>query len=675
MRCSARSRKTRRPGGRARIRSRTTARSGRRRNAQLGRNRAEQRSTTRTRSSQRPPRDVRHPLLGDGAPGHDRLLDDLWTGHLEIEIQVVTPLLLLDHAKVDIDADGHRTYGTTVDPDGRPDLPSTSVRGALRSAFESATNSRFGIGPSKEPVTRRMTTDEAQDAQPVRVTGGGGVYRIERLQALVIYEDDVRFRDHGERVWVVREDLRDEHGRQNRHVVGAARLVSEGQGMPGTVVKTGIPDAIDKRFERVFLDAPGKLTAEEIDGEKAARLVAEWRAVVRSYRANAQQPGAIEDRGTLVKTDGYDDIDAVIAEYGALLCYGFEDRGGRLRLTPAMIGRRSFDLPPEQALHPSVRAARDVSELSPADRVFGWVAAERGDGQSAAYAGQLRVNVVDAPPFVDRLSSPMLLSVLASPKVQQALFYAAGDTIGWKRTRTSGEPLSENSTLRGRKVYPFQANWEAQHARSQADRGGKQDITVTSWVAPGRTFRLRVDVRNLNDAELGALLWIANQGGGRGDEARRHLGLGHGKPLGFGATLLRLASARVRRGQTIRTALRALDNRPTAELTSEEVARLVETFCTATAEVVGAPADKSAQLPHLGSLAVAMTGFDDELPVHYPRLHEGSPSYEWFRANTNNVRARGNRPGQQAGHHALPDLLDDPGLPLNPYTERPPQHR
>ena len=83
--------------------------------------------------------------LRQGPPvGHDRFHEDRWSGRIEISLEAVTPLLLLDTVNVDVD-NGHPTYDVRTDPDGKPEMAVTGLKGALRAAYEAITNSRLGV--------------------------------------------------------------------------------------------------------------------------------------------------------------------------------------------------------------------------------------------------------------------------------------------------------------------------------------------------------------------------------------------------------------------------------------------------------------------------------------------------------------------------------------------------
>ncbi|MBK7675742.1 MAG: hypothetical protein IPJ27_13830 [Candidatus Accumulibacter sp.] len=117
-----------------------------------------------------PPRLIEHPTLGDALPaGHHRYLPGLWSGRISVELTTVTPLLIPDQPSVA--TNGHKTFGVRTDENGAPYLPPTSIKGALRAAYEAVTNSRMGVW-SKAHDSRlalRQPAKSALDLIPVRI--------------------------------------------------------------------------------------------------------------------------------------------------------------------------------------------------------------------------------------------------------------------------------------------------------------------------------------------------------------------------------------------------------------------------------------------------------------------------------------------------------------------------
>lgn len=111
-----------------------------------------------------------------GAPkGHHRLHDELYTGTITVKLTTVTPLLIVDPETSD--QKEHKTFSEVVKKPGTniPDIPITSLRGMLRSAYEAITESRFGVWSKKDHDLRlgfRLGTNIGAQVVPARVVNG-----------------------------------------------------------------------------------------------------------------------------------------------------------------------------------------------------------------------------------------------------------------------------------------------------------------------------------------------------------------------------------------------------------------------------------------------------------------------------------------------------------------------
>ncbi|WP_424187674.1 TIGR03986 family type III CRISPR-associated RAMP protein [Actinokineospora sp. G85] len=113
-------------------------------------------------------RNTDDPHLGDRKPtGHARLHPDLWTGTIDITLTTVTPLLIPDKGQEDPKTK-HKTFDTRV-VNGRVDLPSTTVKGALRASYEAVTNSRMGVFVHNSPLGYRSPAQAGLKLRPVLV--------------------------------------------------------------------------------------------------------------------------------------------------------------------------------------------------------------------------------------------------------------------------------------------------------------------------------------------------------------------------------------------------------------------------------------------------------------------------------------------------------------------------
>jgi CRISPR-associated protein (TIGR03986 family) len=461
------------------------------------------------------------------------------------------------------------------------------------------------------------------------------------------------------------------------------------------------PNIDRKHDERIFFDA----FEEPIKVDLTPKLRQQWNQLIANYQQEHRDeicekkwtsPPALNDsvwsRHIMHERDQLAESERNLAD--GTLCYALvnnEDSEHKvLGLYPVTISRDLFDCSPLQLLHPSLRPTESIQQLSPADRVFGWV--RQSDKQeettktgSSAYKGQLRIHSVEccSPDSIEEFTEHGLpLAILGQPKPQQGKFYTAKDRQGKAfEDRTDKSKTYQNSSqgLRGRKVYPHHKDLPADHwsdpmrdRTQQANNGHYQEYrrptkngderddqnrSITAWVKPGATFTFRIDVINLSEVELGALLYLLSL---PQDQYHR---LGGGKPLGFGSIHLEVdqANTELKTGQSLRafySTLTALQNPDPADWQST-----VSTFKQAVVQSY-ANGKRFEDVPFIAAFAKAAEGYSG--PVHYPRItpqpHPDGESFKWFVENE--AQSRGKK-------LALPELTSDRRLPLDPTY---PQH-
>ena len=125
-------------------------------------------------------------------------------------------------------------------------------------------------------------------------------------------------------------------------------------------------------------------------------------------------------------------------------------------LAPVMIPRELFKLAPRSLVEKNLLPATAPGELSPADRVFGWMG-----GKAGQHKGQLRVTPVacrQGEAAVEKLEPGVTLAILGGAKAGQFRFNV-GDKDGSPLAtvaKSEGYSNAESQGLRGRRVYPTQ---------------------------------------------------------------------------------------------------------------------------------------------------------------------------------------------------------------------------
>lgn len=656
--------------------------------------------------------------FADTAPqGADRLHEENWTGSIGIRLTVRTPLLLLDTARAynaPDAAEGHLTYPVLL-RSGHPHLQATALKGMLRTAYEAITNSRFGVFTGHaELLGWRRVADDARDMEPVRVGKDGKTLEFWDAVRLPSYREERgprysrnRAPKHGDHVWV-----KTKRGKNAEEVTGI-KPHSEGRPSPdwqeGTVFITG-RNVEAKRDERVFVrprrPVPAKLTGD---------LRERWDALMEHHRRYQQD----------IETDSDFDISPHRTDEDrrkltpGTFCWAYKKNERIEALYPVMVPRELSAASPSEMVPPKVEPASRYSALSPADRVFGWVAQDGSGTRPAAYRGRLRISnvicVTATEQAVKEFRDGLPLSILAQPKPTQGRFYLSDSAAEPHRPIEDGTPKNDvhrdtDRALRGRKVYwhhkraaandfywklpppsagdPTQQlidgilyrEYRRPDAPNEAEiltrdktsfdttgvpQRDKQNRSVLGWITAGTQFTFSIGVRDVPEVELGALLWLLTL-----DDAHHHR-LGLGKPLGFGSVQLALEPERTQlhTGEQWSEYYRDL----TGDLPASSAESVVRTCIRAFTDAAG-------QQPGLAEVErafLAATRGRDDLPVHYPRArpkgmrarrtppNPAGESFAWFTANEKIVK-RTVAPGRG---RSLPSASAPPGQDLEIYDE------
>lgn len=413
-------------------------------------------------------------LFKDHEPlGHDRLHADRWSGSIDLEMIVRTPLVFGEQKDGNVDL--------PLDGDGHPIVPPTMVKGMISRAYETLTCSRFRVfGDHSRQLTYRADAANALRLIPTRVIeineDGGLLIELLRGDTVV---NGAEYNDNGDRPYPVMlaASLQDgnkgharfapgfnmdrlramtQHERQVRcnlklclHPSGghyaywqvthlydnlgkpisvfdindSVRTAGSLEDVTGYVYRTAADsDRASQVFqrkhdERVFFDISEQPERISV----APHVVDSYRRVVESYseqrEEKALQKGMLPNRFTNVDPS---DLLHVGSLMYALLS---EDETRVVELVPTMIGRRPYSRSPrELAAAQGVLPLTKAVEASAADRLFGYVVPDAEDGATGggvAYRGRLSFGVVDASE-ASVSHEEKRLSPLLSPKTSSA---------------------------------------------------------------------------------------------------------------------------------------------------------------------------------------------------------------------------------------------------------------
>lgn len=228
------------------------------------------------------------------------------------------------------------------------------------------------------------------------------------------------------------------------------------------------------------------------------------------------------------------------------LVYFQEDGGSAKNLGYVSIPRWQYEKAIYEKIDVSFHPAEDAESLCPTSRIFGFVRDKKiskkkdNEGKSS-YAG--RVYFSDAKFDLSdgkkvRYDENIVLDILGSPKPTTYEFYLSNPN---NKSQT-GNYNNANMKLRGRKFYLHQKN-EGQYKRKfdtdEKKHKTSQNSTLNRVLAEGNEFVFTVRFENLEEYELGLLLWSLALEKGMAHK------IGMGKPLGLGSVSIEVESVEI----------------------------------------------------------------------------------------------------------------------------------
>lgn len=181
---------------------------------------------------------------------------------------------------------------------------------------------------------------------------------------------------------------------------------------------------------------------------------------------------------------------------------------------------------------------RDETQTDLAEALFGYVEPTPQDARPIARAGRVYVGdarLVEGQHDVWVSTVPLTPKILASPKPTTFQHYLVQLEPNYKKhLRHYGSATPTETVIRGHKRYWHkrglqQSDWEESPENIKSE--GDTQHTQMKPIRPGIQFRFKLHFENLDDRELGALLWIFWMAAAEG----YRLKLGMGKPLGLGS--------------------------------------------------------------------------------------------------------------------------------------------
>ncbi|MCR5530873.1 MAG: TIGR03986 family CRISPR-associated RAMP protein [Lachnospiraceae bacterium] len=466
------------------------------------------------------------------------------TGYFVCELKAFTPLAIPDteRKKEDPGIAGHFRY-PTYRVDETPVIPGSSLRGVIRSAYETLTNSCLSTLDPEEHITKRRNSRQPMNPCVLKYEDGKWVLYEAKRVALVGdsrdgYEPlskeytayrikttgaEEKYLDlgnngriyHGEEVEIQNNGPGHIHSRNNREVwrEGSVSQICKKQNTKkylflGEQIKS-------KHAESVFIQTAKN---KDVNHQMIQGALKKLDETLSMYRSDSINRNLKSDK-IAEKHYGYRGFERAKErterESGGLpLWYILED--GHLYFSMAAIGRFSYDASLGKLTN-GHNPCSDRANMCQACAVFGMI----GKGKEKKGMGS-RIRVTDAYPEKYELTADWpTLKELGSPRPSYLPFYS----------KNGIDYDNRNAEIRGRKYYWHNPRAEKDSAVYATNDKNNRNATF-ELIESDSTFRFKVYYDSLNSKQLEMLAWALTLGGNQTEYLHK---IGHGKPLGLGS--------------------------------------------------------------------------------------------------------------------------------------------
>ncbi len=298
----------------------------------------------------------------------------------------------------------------------------------------------------------------------------------------------------------------------------------------------------NKHFESIFKKGEEiENTSESIINDALERLgktVEMYRneKINRSYKY--KEGASSQDKHT-----GYEQYENAKDHLGVIPVWYDISETGNLYLSMACIGRMAYKNRMGDLLNQKV-ACHSKTKLCKACALFGFVGKESEEDRKDAIGSRIRVtDAFLAEGQTDAIMGFYRLCELSSPKESYMPFYLKNETEEEKEWSYDADGV----TLRGRKFYwhwdyetykrnhsdmtyiPYECETEQKRRIEETDRNATMQL-----VRPEKEFLFKIYFDQITQQQLEELLWTISLGE-NDSQSKKCYKIGHGKPLGLGS--------------------------------------------------------------------------------------------------------------------------------------------
>ena len=463
------------------------------------------------------------------------------TGVITCKLYTKTPIAIPDTASFHEDPENkHKSYGFMRSPDGQLMIPAGSLRGVIRSVYETVTDSCFVTSDPKQRVTRRLTMYES--GKPYLLVHTGVSWELQEADRYLIkISDDQNHRPFERQefrsyiTWNAIELKRHTYGELISFEPGIDYVNNKGinvgtvvRAIPGDGSKSGylylgeVPPKDEKgrcqtkkHFESIFAEKVGGIHISVSE-----ELIANLKIIYEQYNKKSVNKCLSKERRNF-----YAGVMQRIENYETLPVW-YNPTTKNISL--ASIGRIVYCRPIGDMLGVK-KPCTERSSLCKACVLFGTAKDEGKVGS--------RIRVTDAVLCGEEKIIPqVILRELASPHISYAPFYLNGrkstyDTVG--------------ATMRGRKYYWHDNRNDIYRDTEKTERNATMDLVDGGNASHQSVFSFKIYFNKITTDQLEELKWVLTLGENSIDSQKCHK-IGHGKPIGLGSVKITIEDISVR---------------------------------------------------------------------------------------------------------------------------------
>lgn len=422
------------------------------------------------------------------------------TGVIHCSLTTYTPLAIPDFSCVEMvmDDKGNKEHKTTsfIKINCKPIIPGSEIRGVIRSAYETLSNSCLSVNNNNILSARSA---DVRNPGVIRFENKDKKWHLYEAESKKLKYDGSE--DFDETADTFKRSWRNYKYIKTPDKRNPSRIVSSAYRKGGKI-------QVDYKFTTSFQE----IFAEDIDGS-----VRDYSEVCNIYKKGDKNISKYIPKLT---ADGKC-FPVYYTEY-------FSNGKKYVYLSPAQISRSVFRNKVNDLLGTYCRCV-STAEVCDACNLFGMIGA--GINQPSAIASRVRftdAQIVGEPNYVTAI-----LKELAGPKISSVEFYSTAPNMKELWTYDS-----DGVKLNGRKYY-------FHHTGDYCTSNRTCRNITTELVDKGAQFTFDVFFNNITDEELHKLVWTLTIGENSPDGKQMHK-IGHGKPIGLGSVKITVSSVEKR---------------------------------------------------------------------------------------------------------------------------------